>query len=301
MKKISILLLLFFFMISFTTSQSDIFVTPVFDGTYGESLPKNFRTTKDSFLVSSDSYVIDDGLHRLTASGSGQFSEPSLLGIIHKVGRSNLIIVDLRQESHGLINGRAVSWSDGKHNWSNVNKTLHEIEKDERHRLHQAVEVGSLIINAMTDPYELQVYTAQTEKEFVEGLGLGYIRIPVADHCRPSDQAVDQFVEFIKKLPEDKWLHFHCRAGRGRTTTFLTLYDMMLNAKNVDLESILARHLLLGGADLLKEHDPNHYKYYPARERLEFVKKFYDYCSQLPDFSTPWSSWVKQQPADENR
>ena len=31
---------------------------------------------------------------------------------------------------------------------------------------------------------------------------------------------VDYFMEFIKNKPKDSWLHFHCKEGIGRTSTF---------------------------------------------------------------------------------
>lgn len=42
-----------------------------------------------------------------------------------------------------------------------------------------------------------------------------------------SPENIDEFIKLYKSLPKDAWLHFHCEAGKGRTTTFLAMYDMM--------------------------------------------------------------------------
>src|SRR5262245_16180145 len=54
-----------------------------------------------------------------------------------------------------------------------------------------------------------------------------YLRIPVTDHCAPSDTAVDKLCGLRDEARKDprSWVHFHCHGGDGRTTTFLTLYD----------------------------------------------------------------------------
>lgn len=46
--------------------------------------------------------------------------------------------VDLRQESHGYLDGIPVSWY-GERDWANLGKSRHEALSDERHRLHAAL------------------------------------------------------------------------------------------------------------------------------------------------------------------
>jgi len=58
-----------------------------------------------------------------------------------------------------------------------------------------------------------------------------YIRIPVTDHCRPSEEAVNRFVDLCKGLKPGDWVHCHCHGGDGRTTSFLALFDMVNWAK----------------------------------------------------------------------
>ena len=46
--------------------------------------------------------------------------------------------------------------------------------------------------------------------------------------------------------------HFHCKEGIGRTTTFMIMYDIMKNYKEVSLNDIIKRQYLPSG---IKEKD----------------------------------------------
>ena len=85
----------------------------------------------------------------------------------------------------------------------------------------------------------LTVSEASTEKELTRELGIRYVRIPATDHIWPDPDTIDQMIALYRRLPKDSWLHFHCEAGKGRTTAFMAMYDMMRN-KPVE-ESILQR------------------------------------------------------------
>jgi len=56
----------------------------------------------------------------LPASGSGQFSLIGLNKLKERIGRYDIIVVDLRDESHGFLNGLPVSWFQGENqiNWA---------------------------------------------------------------------------------------------------------------------------------------------------------------------------------------
>lgn len=270
-------------------AQANIF--PRFDHELSD-WPRKFRTTKDELKTVSP--VKEEGLKDLKASGSGQFSEQGLKTLIKLIPPSHIFLIDLRQESHGFINGRALSWFDGFQNEANCKKTLAEIEADEQKRLEGVLKVGKIGIKC-EENQNVPVQRAQTEKQIAESLGLTYLRLPVTDHHRPSDKIVDEYVEFIKNLPSDAWLHLHCRGGKGRTTTFMIMYDMMLNTPKVSFDDILERHKLIGGTDLRALHTPDHYRYQPGLDRLNFIKAFYQYCQQVPHFDLSWSDWVAKQ------
>lgn len=264
---------------------------PILDGIYNE-LPKKFRTMQDPI---PDTNVNLEGFRDLRASGSGQYYEQGIKLILERIPTAkNIFFIDLREESHIFINGNPVSWVDGPINRANVGKTLQQIENDERQRILDTSEKGVIeVLNKNKDHVATyRIDSIQTERELIHLLGYQYYRLPVTNHVRPSDAIVDQFVNIILTLPEDAWLHFHCRAGSGRTTTFLVMYDMILNAKKVSFDDIIKRQNLIGGKNLMKT-DPLSYKHLSDLERMEFIKKFYEYCKEVPDFAISWSHFIK--------
>lgn len=78
-------------------------------------------------------------------------------------------------------------------------------------------------------PLTLTITKTQTEEQVVKEAGLRYVRFATTDSSWPEPQTVDRFVEFVRNLPENTWLHFHCHAGHGRTTSFVAMYDRMRN------------------------------------------------------------------------
>lgn len=88
------------------------------------------------------------------------------------------------------------------------------------------------------------------EKDVAQQFDFGYINIEIDSKIVTPDKAVDQFVAFIDTLSENKWLHFHCRHGKGRTSMMLIMYDMMKNAPKVALDDIVKRQHLLGSENL---------------------------------------------------
>ena len=115
-----------------------------------------------------------------------------------------------------------------------------------------------------------------TERDLAQQRGVAYFRIPVTDHCRPTDDMVDRFVIFVKELRSNAWPHFHCHGGDGRTTTFLALYDIVRNVpQNVGLDDIVARQSMLGQYQLFG--DGGGWKARVTEERTAFIKLFYKY------------------------
>ncbi len=262
----------------------------------GASLPRNFRTSEAEFKVSDAFLPSRQGLAELQASGSAQFSRLEFEALQAKLP-TPLVIVDLRQESHGLLNGIAVSWY-GARDWANLGKNLQEVLQDEKMRLAEAqdgiVRIASLDKAKRADhKRDLFVLSALSEEAFVRERGVGYLRLSVTDHLRPDDAAVERFLAFCKELPPGTALHFHCQAGHGRTTTFLAMYDMLKNAQQVSFHDILARQYLLGGADLLQESSQEAWKIKASQERLQFLEKFYAYAAQKPAES--WTTWNAQR------
>jgi hypothetical protein len=187
--------------------------------------------------------------HPYPASGSHQLDIKELVGylkqIAAKYGTQNLFLVDLREETHGYLGDTAVSWY-ADNDFSNVGMSSGLIQRDEEARL--AALVGETVqmftitkdendnreqqreLPVRYDP--LEVSKAQTERQAFDGLRIGnctvsYVRIPVTDHCGPTEEALAEFAKIpVSTDPADTWVHFHCHGGDGRTTSFLALYDI---------------------------------------------------------------------------
>lgn len=271
-----------------------------------EALPHVFRTCKDPFSFSFHT-PSRRGLDDLKMSGSSQFSELSMKMILKKLNYNGPIIdVDLRGESHGFINGIAVSWY-GYRNWTNRKSSIDAIKQDENSHLDALKDLKEITITKILSHtsdgginekkrIQTQIRDVTSEEEITKRLGIGYQRFYITDHARPSDDDIDAFIVFVKQLPKDTWLHFHCQGGVGRTTTFMCLYDMMHNAKNVSFEDIVQRQTLIGGRNLLRLSQPDNWKFPDSEARANFIKDFYEYAKENSDsFKTSWSQYKKNR------
>lgn len=296
-KKFKVLAFLLFFV--FTAGMTSVFSKELykqnhdsgnlkitFDSKKKGEMPKRFRKSSDKIETEGKMPNLT-GLKELKESGSAQFT-PGNIGMVKKAIESDKIaVVDLRQESHGFINDFAVSWKNDEGNKANKGLTRKQVIKEEKKRLKSVKKGKSIKIKDKT----VVPKKVQSEEELVRENGMEYIRIPVTDTERPEDDMVDYFVKTVTELPEDTWLHFHCKAGIGRTTTFMAMYDMMKNAKQVSLEDIMDRQVLMGGKSLLKPEDG---KDSSSHKRSDFLRKFYKYARENDDnFKTSWSTWLK--------
>lgn len=264
-----------------------------------DALPKRFRTTLPTHVeVATAGHDVNlTGLVELQASASGMYSQIGLRKIKGIVGRDKITVVDLRKESHGFVNGMAISWY-GLHNYVNKGLAVDEVKALEKANMDKLASSDVITFETfegksvqMDEP--IRNPNVQTVEELVTEEGCESVRFYVTDHNRARDEEIDRFVEFVKSLTGDEWLHFHCRGGSGRATTFMVMYDMMRNAANVSLEDIFLRQHLIGGRDMNKLAEGS-YKHEPAIERLEVIKKFYQYCqdNHQSGYAMSWSEWV---------
>lgn len=275
----------------------DTALTLMFDSVREQGLPSHYRTVTDPWSTPVETPPSRLGLDLLMASGSEQPSLSELAGVIRGLGK-NVVLVDLRQESHCYLGEHPVSWY-GLKNWANKGKSPAEVEADERSRIEAMATAPSAVVARVyakdlegglssvrleETPYTL----AQSEESAARSLGFGYRRITVTDHSRPLDADVDRFIGIVRELAQGTWLHFHCHAGDGRTTTFMLMYDMLHNARALGLEELAARQHLLGGVDVLHTQHMG-WKEALYNERAEFIARFYEYA-RTRDFKTmSWS------------
>ena len=233
-----------------------------------DTLPKNFRKSSDKIYPNENQNINLYGLDNLNISGSGQFSKNGLSLIKDSIcNKTPITIVDLRQESHGFINGIPISFENAMNN-SNVGLNTEEVLKDEITRL-ESIKLNSPLTFYNTKktiiPKEVE-----TESTLTKNNELSYIRIPVTDGNLPTEDMVDYFVNFVKNQPENSWLHFHCKEGIGRTTTFMIMYDIIKNCNKVNLNDIINRQILLS------KLTENNTKDFYTGKRFEFLNDFYN-------------------------
>ena len=239
----------------------------VLDGKPNQLLPENFR------IVPS-----------LQAAGSGQFSKQQLVRIKNTI-TENIIDIDLRQESHGFVNGLPISWYAHR-NWGNQGKTPHQIRHLQKNllatlRSKKSVTVYQILKKSPEGQVinkkgvAIFVKTVRSEHSLTHSLHIGYQRFFLADHSPPTKQQARNFVRFVNSLSKKTWLYFHCRAGMGRTTTFLVMYDIIKKGHHTPLSTILKRQALVGGKKLRSLPPKNTYKYSLAAQRLTFIRWFY--------------------------
>lgn len=266
--------------------------------------PANLRDTR----MISDYYQGNlTGIERLHASASATPSEAGwdIIAeyIFQRTGNKpqDVLVLDLRQENHGYLNGNALTLCD-LHNWLNLGKTEAESLLSEQQwlaKLSTLPQIEHVLSNQQFAKMDydqgktIPVEKISSEKELVNNLGFSYQRLTVTDHRAPLDTEVDAFVALIDNLPENTWLHIHCRAGKGRTTTFLSLYDMLKNADKVSFNDIIQRHAAIPPYyDLtdVSRDKPDLAIYY--QERYELLTAFYQYAQdKLSGYPGKWSSW----------
>ena len=235
-------------------------------------------------------FLEDEGM-----SGSAQFSEAQFHDLAVKLReRSEEVwIVDCRLESHGFINGIAVSWC-GVDNAANQGKTVAEVEAEEQ-ALSDLVGTTVATYTAENDRpkdlVEMPVKAWETERTLTESEGLHYLRLACPDHCWPTSEVIDAFIDFAKDLEAGAWLHFHCQAGLGRTGAFMTIYEMMQKPE-APVEEILRHQAETGSGNLVDRAAPE--KSHAQKERCVLARAVYQYICKNREsgYAVKWSDWL---------
>lgn len=239
---------------SYAKPTATLPVELVFDESLKGPKPVNFRKSESQKM-----------------SGSANFSEKAAKTIAKL---SEVVTVfDLNQESHGLINGLPVTWSAEK-NWANADLNYEEALNREKRYL-AGVRIGEKL-------GKVKIKSVETEESLVRGLGHNYVRLTVTEHIRPSDEQVDRFVESVRDLPTESWIHFHSRTGEGRTTLFMTMLDMLQSAETKDFDTIVQRNQQLSHEDILTVSAEGDWRRPFQEDRVRFLREFYEYAKKHP-------------------
>ena len=279
---------------------------------------KRLRTTADPLQALEDGLPADAGLVALRASGSSQFSDAGWAGIVQILARragvdasTPLVVVDLRQEPHALMDGQPVSWRT-EANDLNAHRARAALLADEADRiaalqgqatppLQRVCKVkdaqGRKHALYTPEPLPAPPRTLQSEADWALAQGLQFWRLPMTDHTgAPSDASVDAFLQLVAGRRSDDWLHFHCRGGQGRTSLFMAMLDMVAHARHLSVAQVVARQRALGGVDLwqINAHEPQ-----KGTDRRAFLTVFHRFLTTRPAGSS-WSAWRQEGAADHS-
>lgn len=234
-------------------------------------------------------------------SGIGWGEIAEYLATINQAKDKQVLVLDLRQETHGYLNGIPITLTN-RFNWINLGKSNEQSRRDEASwldELRQKETVSGVLTTAQfkendfSSGTDIAIDSIVSEEEEVAKLGFKYKRLYISDHQAPHDAEVDEFLQLIQQLPKNTWLHVHCRGGKGRTTTILVMYDMLKNADKVSFDEIIARHASIQPFYNLSEisrTEPVLSPYY--EQRIIFLKYFYQYAKQsLQGDAGTWSEW----------
>jgi hypothetical protein len=269
----------------------------------------HINNLRDTSMIAA--YYQDDtsGVENLWSSASAipdEYGWHELADYINKQSLKKprrIVVVDLRQETHGYLNGQAINLTS-YHNWINLGKSKQQVQLEEKawldtlrdkERVNDVLTPGQFDARAYDQGKTILIKTVKSEEQVVREAGFDYHRLNVTDHRAPLDTEVDDFVQFYKTLPPRTWLHIHCRGGKGRSTSFLTMIDMLNNADKVSFYHIIARQASIPPFYNLSEVyrlDPELTVYY--EERLIFLTNFYLYAQQsLAGYNGTWSDWKR--------
>lgn len=222
----------------------------------------------------------------LNISGSSQFTKSQINNLKEAINKPNICIMDLRQESHGMLNDFAISFFS---TYTDLNNglTTEEVIKKENSQL-SSIKIGSDVDIYHKTGRLFKEVTAEfvsNEDSIVTNDNMQYKRYAVKDNGSPTPIIVDNFVEFIKNKPTDLHIHFHCDAGEGRTTLFMAMYQTMLNNTNLSLNQIISYQYNIGGV-LLTDN----------KNQLEFLQEFYNYVSEnkSTNYEKTYSQWITE-------
>ena len=259
------IILSFNYVVCYATPIPDVKLTV--DSPTAFELPKYFRKSTDKITPSENINL--SGLDKLNISGSGQFSKTGVPLMKKSIGNVPITIIDLREESHGFIDGIPVSWQNAN-NDANRGLTVNEIIADENSRLKSIPLNKAIALEGFKDV--IIPSKVQNETEQSEAYSLSYIRIPVTYKNLPTEAMVNYFMEIVKN------------EGLERTTTFMIMYDIMKNCKEVNLNDIITRQVLLS------KMDKNTSDKFYSGEVYNFLNNFYNNCKSSESNSNKQTS-----------
>lgn len=224
-------------------------------------------------------------------SGSAQFMKSQYENMKKKWPlEKNVIVVDLRQELHFFLGDRPVSFFNQYFVYNVGRDNIDELEKE----ISCSYFPTHYYRFMEKQKKRLQYFSILNKTPLMrecEVVDTGYKRFYVTDRRFPTPDVLDDFLLWVKQLPPDTWLHFHCRGGKGRTTTFMMLYDIWKTKASLPFAIYLKRQIDLGGTNLAFLKRKNEYLAFHTGQRFKMLRKFYQYIKT--GSTKRWSEFVK--------
>ncbi len=254
--------------------------------------PDNIPFLQDKFLILDikKNYKLPPrfrSIQELNISGCSQFRPSQIDNIKVAINSPKIIIVDLRQESHGFIDDSPISYYSL---FQTINNNLNSEDtiKCESSDLSKIALGNNIPIFKTTGEYleSIKSSTILNEENLCKNFGIGYKRIPVRNNYIPSPTEIDSFVNFVNNLDDDVHLLFHCKSGEGRTTMFMAMFQMLKNTSNLSLSTILNDQISIGGIVLTD-----------SIFRGTFLEYFYNYTleNSSSNYKESYSNWLKNK------
>ena len=221
------------------------------------------------------------GLLQLHLSGSDQFSTRTFKQILDGMPRGSspdgLLILDLRNDLHGFLNGAPAAWRDWDLQSQPSLRSAEGLLAEEAQRFSAIEGTQQKVWLAPGDlqwrgTVEVTIESAQTEPAWLQSQKVGYTRMPIPLWVVPTDDTIDGIVKLVAGMSPRRWIHVHDGWTQWGTVIVMTMIDMMRNAQQVPLQDILVRQSVLAGLNLneiphSEQYDPGPWdRYYPPSE-----------------------------------
>ncbi|MGL6037044.1 MAG: hypothetical protein ACRC0B_07710 [Legionella sp.] len=272
------------------------------------SAPHQWRSAKELSTLTASQLNLQ-GLAHLNISGSSPLTEQNMQWLKHNYSHNQVVyLIDLRQETHLYVNSLPISlfYQKDQINWG---KSLNYINESEQIWAKTLAKKGYIILNQLgkpqkqikiaKSPQHITIHKIQLEEELAVQNGFVYFRIAVPDYLPPSPAQVDEFVSIMRNRPNNTWVHVHCAGGKGRTTTFMVMSDILVNAPRLSLNDIILRQAQQGGINLLtpsKSLSTQGWKKNFHHAREQFIHLFYQYIHSGAHHQQSFEEWLKNQP-----
>jgi hypothetical protein len=260
-----------------------IVVLMVLDYQKVDEIPRYRRSDGQFWNHVSEPLPPVKGLDTLHVSGSRRPTQGGLIKYLSNVNMP-VYIFDLQEEGHYFINGLPETW----YGYDRVDEVgVNQKKAGARHYYRRLLHTGKLTHT---------VADVRSEKQMIEDCGFNYLGISMDRRHIPLKEQVDEFVKIVDSLPQPSWVHFHCNAGRGRTSIAMVMMDILRNGKEVSLDDIVQRQHFLGSENIIDTVVWAKKSTYSQRRleiRRDFLRAFHRYVNDPEGYgATTWLEWA---------